>query len=146
MGAGSVAIEWLLRHPSLRAIGIEADLERANRANRNAARLGATDLVVVSKRAPEAYVGLPTPDVVFLGGGLGDPAVFEGAWSALRPGGRLVANAVSLQSEARLIELFRCHGGELVRLEVAKAGKAGTGDVFVWRQASPIVQWRVRKP
>jgi len=67
-------------------------------------------------------------------------------WSALKPGGRLVANAVSLASEARLIEHFRGHGGDLVRLEVAKAGKAGTGGVFVWRPASPIVQWRVRKP
>jgi precorrin-6B C5,15-methyltransferase / cobalt-precorrin-6B C5,C15-methyltransferase len=72
--------------------------------------------------------------------------VFDAAWSQLKPGGRLVANAVSLQSEARLIELFEHHGGELVRLEVAKAGKAGTGGVFVWRQAAPIVQWRVRKP
>jgi precorrin-6Y C5,15-methyltransferase (decarboxylating) len=64
----------------------------------------------------------------------------------LKPGGRLVANAVSLQSEARLIELFQRHGGELVRLDVAKAGKAGTGAVFVWRPAAPIIQWRARKP
>jgi precorrin-6Y C5,15-methyltransferase (decarboxylating) len=146
LGAGSVAIEWLLRHPSLKAIGIEVDAERAARASRNAAHLGTPDLVVVTKRAPEAYAGLPAPDVVFLGGGLADSTVFDGAWSALKPGGRLVANAVSLQSEARLIELFRRHGGELVRLDLAKAGKAGTGNVFVWRQASPIVQWRVSKP
>jgi precorrin-6Y C5,15-methyltransferase (decarboxylating) len=146
LGAGSVAIEWLLHHPSLAAIGIEADPERAARAARNAANLGTPELVIVGQRAPAAFAGLPAPDVVFLGGGLADPAVFDGAWSALRPRGRLVANAVSLQSEARLIELFRRHGGELVRLEVAKAGKAGTGNVFVWRQASPIVQWRVSKP
>jgi precorrin-6Y C5,15-methyltransferase (decarboxylating) len=146
LGAGSVAIEWLLHHPSLKAIGIEAEPERASRAARNAANLGAPELMIVGQRAPEAFAGLPAPDVVFLGGGLADPAVFDGAWSALRPRGRLVANAVSLQSEARLIELFRRHGGELVRLEVAKAGKAGTGNVFVWRQASPIVQWRASKP
>src|SRR5262249_39048327 len=72
LGAGSVAIEWLLRHPSLKAIGIEADPERANRASRNAASLGAPELVVVTKRAPEAYAGLPAPDVVFLSGGLAD--------------------------------------------------------------------------
>jgi precorrin-6Y C5,15-methyltransferase (decarboxylating) len=146
LGAGSIAVEWLLRHPSLKAIGIEAEPERAARAARNAASLGTPDLEIVQKRAPEAFDGLPTPDAIFLGGGLSDPAVFEAAWSALKPGGRLVANAVSLQSDARLIELFQRHGGELVRLDVAKAGKAGTGTVFVWRPAAPIIQWRARKP
>jgi precorrin-6Y C5,15-methyltransferase (decarboxylating) len=146
LGAGSVAIEWLLRHPSLKAIGIESEPQRAARANRNAAVLGTPDLQIVQKRAPEAFAGLPSPDAVFLGGGLSNPGLFEAAWTALKPGGRLVANAVSIQSEARLIECFQRHGGELVRLEVSKAGKAGTGGVFVWRPAAPIVQWRARKP
>jgi len=146
LGAGSVAIEWLLRHPSLRAIGIEDQPERAARAARNAAALGTPDLAIVQKRAPAAFEGLAAPDVVFLGGGLSDSGVFEGAWSALKSGGRLVANAVSLQSEARMIDLFQRHGVELVRLEVSRAGKAGSSKVFVWRQASPIIQWRVRKP
>jgi precorrin-6Y C5,15-methyltransferase (decarboxylating) len=146
LGAGSIAIEWLLRHPSLKAIGIEDQPERAARAARNAATLGTPDLVIVQERAPEAFADLPRPDVVFIGGGLSDPGVFEAAWSALKSGGRLVANAVSLQSESQLIGFFQRHGGELVRLEVAKAGKAGTGGVFVWRPAAPIVQWRARKP
>jgi precorrin-6Y C5,15-methyltransferase (decarboxylating) len=146
LGAGSIAIEWLLRHPSLKAIGIEDQPERAARAARNAAALGTPDLLIVQKRAPEAFADLPRPDAVFIGGGLSDPGVFEAAWSALKSGGRLIANAVSLQSEARLIEFFQRHGGELVRLEVAKAGKAGSGGVFVWRPAAPIVQWRARKP
>ncbi len=146
LGAGSIAIEWLLRHPSLKAIGIEDQPERAARAARNAAALGTPDLSIVQKRAPEAFAGLPAPDAVFIGGGLSDPCVFDAAWLALKSGGRLVANAVSLQSEARLIEFFQRHGGELVRLEVARAGKAGSGGVFVWRPAAPIVQWRVRKP
>ncbi len=146
LGAGSVAIEWLLRHPSLKAIGIEDRPERAARAARNAAALGTPDLQIVRGRAPDAFAGLPAPDAVFIGGGLSDPGVFDAAWSALKLGGRLVANAVSLQSEARLIEYFQRHGGELTRLEVAKAGRAGTGSVFVWRPAAPIIQWRVRKP
>lgn len=146
LGAGSIAIEWLLRHPSLKAIGIESVPDRAARAARNAAALGTPDLEIVPTRAPEAFVGLPSPDAVFIGGGLSNPAVFEGAWANLKPGGRLVANAVSIQSEARLIDYFQRHGGELVRLDVAKAGKAGTGGVFVWRSAAPIVQWRARKP
>lgn len=146
LGAGSVAIEWLLRHASLRAIGIEQDAGRAARAARNAASLGTPDLRIVQGRAPEACEGLPTPDAVFIGGGLGTSGIFDAAWAALKPGGRLVANAVSLHSEARLIELFRMHGGELMRLDVSRASKAGTGDVFVWRAASPIIQWRVSKP
>jgi precorrin-6Y C5,15-methyltransferase (decarboxylating) len=146
LGAGSVAIEWLLRHPSLKAIGIEAEPERAARAARNAAALGTPDLQIVQRRAPEAFAGLPAPDAIFLGGGLANPNMLEAAWAALKPGGRLIANAVSIQSEARLIECFQRHGGELVRLDVSKAGKAGTGGVFVWRAAAPIVQWRARKP
>ena len=146
LGAGSIAIEWLLRHPSLKAIGIEADAGRVARAVRNAARLGTPDLGVVQGRAPDALAGLPVPDAIFIGGGLTDARVFDAAWSALKAGGRLVANAVSLAAEARLIELFRDHGGELVRLEVARAGPAGAGKVFVWRPAAPIIQWRASKP
>lgn len=146
LGSGSIAIEWLLRHPSLRAIGIEFDPERAARAARNAAALGTPDLRIVEGRAPEALKDLPRPDAVFVGGGLSSPTVFDAVWSALKPGGRLVANGVSLATESRLIELFQKHGGELVRLDVSRAGRAGTGNVFVWRAASPIVQWRVRKP
>ncbi len=148
LGAGSIAIEWLLRHPSMKAVGIEADAGRSARAARNAANLGAPDLEIVHGRAPEALAGLLTPDAVFIGGGLSKASVFDAAWTALKPGGRLVANAVSLASEARLIDLFQRHGGELVRLEVARSGKAGSGEgkVFVWRPAAPIIQWRVRKP
>jgi precorrin-6Y C5,15-methyltransferase (decarboxylating) len=147
LGAGSIAIEWLLRHPSLKAIGIEEGPERAARATRNAAALGTPDLRIVQGHAPEALAGLPAPDAVFIGGGLGDAGLFAAVWSALKSGGRLVANAVSLGSEARLIELFQRHGGELARLEIAKSGKAGnSGKVFVWRPAAPIIQWRVTKP
>ncbi|HTR86134.1 MAG TPA: precorrin-6y C5,15-methyltransferase (decarboxylating) subunit CbiE [Reyranella sp.] len=147
LGAGSVAIEWLLRHPSLRAIGIEEGAERAARAGRNAASLGTPDLRIVPGRAPDALAGLPAPDAVFVGGGLSDDGVFDAAWAALKSGGRLVANAVSLASEAKLIGLFQRHGGELTRLEISRSGKAGTsGRVFVWRPAAPIIQWRVTKP
>mgnify|MGYP003350399357 FL=1 len=146
LGSGSIAIEWLLRHHSLRAIGIEADSERAGRAARNAATLGTPDLRIVEGKAPQGLKDLPAPDAVFIGGGLSNPGLFDAAWSALKSGGRLVANGVSLATESRLIELFQKHGGDLVRLDVSRAGKAGSGNVFVWRAAAPIVQWRVRKP
>jgi precorrin-6Y C5,15-methyltransferase (decarboxylating) len=146
LGAGSIAIEWLLRHPSLKAVGVERDAERAARAARNAAALGTPDLEIIQGDAPKVLVGLPPPDAVFIGGGFGDSALFETVWKALKPGGRLVANAVSLGSEAKLIEHFQRHGGELTRIDIAKSGKAGSGNVFVWRPAAPIIQWRATKP
>ena len=106
LGAGSIAIEWLLCDASLSAIGIEERADRAARAMRNALALGAPDLKVVTGRAPDVLAGLPAPDAVFIGGGLTDAGVFDAAWTALKPGGRLVANAVTLESEARLAELF----------------------------------------
>jgi precorrin-6Y C5,15-methyltransferase (decarboxylating) len=144
LGAGSIAIEWLLRHPSLKAIGFEERPDRAARAARNAASLGTPDLQIVQARAPEGFANLPRPDAVFIGGGLSDPGVLEAAWSALKPGGRLVANTVSIESEARLFEGFQRHGGELVRLQVSKTHRIGT--VFAWRSATPVTQWRVGKP
>jgi precorrin-6Y C5,15-methyltransferase (decarboxylating) len=144
LGAGSVAIEWLLRHPSLRAIGIEARSDRAGRAARNAAALGVPELEIVQGRAPEALAGLTRPDAVFVGGGMMDDGVFDAAWSALKSGGRLVANAVSLETEARLAGYFQHFGGDLVRLQVARADRVGA--MSGWRPAMPVTQWRVRKP
>jgi len=144
LGAGSVAIEWLLRHPSLRAIGIEARSDRAGRAARNAAALGVPELEIVQGRAPEALAGLTRPDAVFIGGGMMDDGVFDAAWSALKSGGRLVANAVSLETEARLAGYFQHFGGDLVRLQVARADRVG--GMSGWRPAMPVTQWRVRKP
>jgi precorrin-6B C5,15-methyltransferase / cobalt-precorrin-6B C5,C15-methyltransferase len=144
LGAGSIAIEWLLQHPSLRAIGIEANADRAGRAARNAAALGAPELEIVQGAAPEALAGLARPDAIFIGGGMMDAGVFEAAWSALKPGGRLVANAVSLETEARLAGYFQQLGGDLIRLQVARADKVGA--MSGWRPAMPVTQWTWVKP
>ncbi len=144
LGAGSIAIEWLLRHPSLGAIGVEARSDRADRAARNAAALGAPELKIVQGRAPEALEGLARPDAVFVGGGMMDEGVFEAVWAALKPRGRLVANAVSIETEARLADYFHRFGGDLVRLQVARADRVGT--MFGWRPAMPVTQWRLKKP
>jgi precorrin-6B C5,15-methyltransferase / cobalt-precorrin-6B C5,C15-methyltransferase len=144
LGAGSVAIEWLLQHPSLRAIGIEARSDRAGRAARNAAALGVPELEIVQGDAPQALAGLARPDAVFVGGGMMDDGVFEAAWSALKPGGRLVANAVSIETETRLAGYFQQFGGDLIRLQVARADRVGA--MSGWRPAMPVTQWRVRKP
>jgi precorrin-6Y C5,15-methyltransferase (decarboxylating) len=144
LGAGSIAIEWLLCHPSLRAIGVEEREDRAERAMRNALALGVPDLRVIIGQAPQALAGLAPPDAAFIGGGFTGEGVFEAAWGALQPGGRIVANAVTLESEARLKEAFDRYGGELVRIEISKAGKIG--GFHGWRAAMPVTQWRAVKP
>ncbi|MFJ6510156.1 precorrin-6y C5,15-methyltransferase (decarboxylating) subunit CbiE [Streptomyces sp. NPDC091406] len=143
-GSGSIAIEWLRAHPSCRAVSVERDPVRAERITRNAERLGVPGLRVVTGPAPSSLAELPSPDAVFIGGGLTAPGLLDACWEALRPGGRLVANTVTLESEALLAQRHKAYGGELVRLSVAHAVPVGgfTG----WRQAMPVTQWSVTKP
>ncbi|WP_051807047.1 bifunctional cobalt-precorrin-7 (C(5))-methyltransferase/cobalt-precorrin-6B (C(15))-methyltransferase [Streptomyces sp. NRRL F-2664] len=143
-GSGSIGIEWMRTHPSCRAVAVERVAERAARITHNAAALGVPGLRVVVGSAPEALAGLPAPDAVFIGGGLTAPGLLDAAWAALAPGGRLVVNTVTLESEAVLAERHRRHGGDLVKLAVAHAVPVGgfTG----WRQAMPVTQWSVAKP
>ncbi|MBS3649262.1 precorrin-6y C5,15-methyltransferase (decarboxylating) subunit CbiE [Pseudaminobacter sp. 19-2017] len=143
-GSGSIAIEWMLRHPSMRAVAVEASAERAERIARNAAGLGVPGLQVVSGSAPNALAGLPTPDAVFVGGGGSHPGVMDAAIEALKSGGRLVANAVTLEMEAVLLARHSRLGGELLRLAVSRA--APVGGMQGWRSAMPVTQWLWRKP
>ena len=143
-GSGSIAIEWLLAHPSLNAVAVEADPERAARIRRNAAAFGVPCLTVVEGKAPEALAGLPAPSVVFIGGGGSDPGVLDAAIAALPPGGRLVANAVTLEMEALLLARHAELGGELVRLAISRAGAVGA--MQAWRPALPVTQWNWTKP
>lgn len=143
-GAGSVAIEWCLRHAHNRAVAVEERPDRAERISRNAQALGATDIAIVVGRAPDALAGLAPPDAVFVGGGLTDAGVFEAAWAALKPGGRLVANAVTIETEARLAALFAHHGGRLRRIALSRAEPVGS--LHGWRTAMPVTQWAVEKP
>jgi precorrin-6Y C5,15-methyltransferase (decarboxylating) len=142
-GAGSIAIEWSLAHPACRALAIERDAERCARIRRNALRLGTPEVEVVHGAAPEALAKLPSPDAVFIGGSAHE-LVLERCWSALVRGGRLVVNAVSLETEALLVRCYAERGGELRRLSIESA--APLGGVTTWRPALPVVQWRVDKP
>ncbi|GAA1936034.1 precorrin-6y C5,15-methyltransferase (decarboxylating) subunit CbiE [Streptomyces sodiiphilus] len=142
-GSGSVAIEWMRTHPSCRAVTVERDPRRAERIARNAGRLGVPGLRVVTGAAPAALAGLPSPDAVFIGGGLTAPGLLDACWQALPDGGRLVANTVTLESEAVLAGGHRRYGGDLVRLAVAHA--APVGGFTGWRQAMPVTQWAVQK-
>ncbi|MGW3244847.1 precorrin-6y C5,15-methyltransferase (decarboxylating) subunit CbiE [Streptomyces sp. NPDC001070] len=143
-GSGSIAVEWMRAHRACRAVTVERDPVRAERITRNAATLGVPALRVVTGAAPAALDGLPVPDAVFVGGGLTAPGLLEACWTALRPGGRLVANTVTLESEALLAQWYARHGGELVRLAVAHA--APVGGFTGWRQAMPVTQWSAVKP
>ena len=138
-GSGSIAIEWMLADPSLKAIAIEADAERAARMARNAARFGVPDLAIITGTAPDALVGLEPPHAIFIGGGGSDPGVLDAAITALRPSGRLVANAVTLELEALLLAKHAKLGGSLTRIAIARTDAIGS--MTGWRPAMPITQW-----
>jgi precorrin-6B C5,15-methyltransferase / cobalt-precorrin-6B C5,C15-methyltransferase len=142
-GNGSIGIEWSRAHRTCRAVAVESHDARAARIAANAAALGVPSLRVVHGRAPAALAGLPAPDVVFLGGGLTSPGVLDACWTALRPGGRLVANAVTLEAEAVLAAEYARRGGALTRVAVSRS--APVGGFTGWRPAMPVTIWSTTK-
>ena len=143
-GNGSIALEWLRAHPTCRAVAVEPDPARAARIAANADALGVPGVRVVEGRAPDALDGLPTPDAIFIGGGVTADDVLPRCWEALPAGGRLVANAVTVESEGVLGAARARLGGELTRLSVARA--APVGGFTGWRPAMPVTIWSVAKP
>jgi precorrin-6B C5,15-methyltransferase / cobalt-precorrin-6B C5,C15-methyltransferase len=141
-GAGSVAIEWMLADPSMRAIAIEARSDRASRIRRNAAAFGVPGLDVIEGVAPAALAGLAQPDAIFIGGGA--RSVLDAAVCALRPGGRLVVNAVTIETEALLMARRATLGGELSRIAITRVESIGGREG--WRPALPVTQWVWVKP
>ncbi|WP_420324827.1 precorrin-6y C5,15-methyltransferase (decarboxylating) subunit CbiE [Mameliella sp.] len=139
-GSGSIGIEWLLSHPSTQAVAIEPRADRIALITANAAALGVDRLQVVAGHAPQALAGLDAPDVVFVGGGL-SAALLDWLFTHLPGGTRLVANAVTLESEAQLIAAHAERGGDLLRIELAQA--AALGPRRGWKAAYPVVQWSV---
>jgi precorrin-6B C5,15-methyltransferase / cobalt-precorrin-6B C5,C15-methyltransferase len=142
-GSGSIGIEWLRAEPLARAIAIEARADRGERAQRNAAALGVPGLRLVCGRAPAALAGLPAPDAIFVGGGLTADGMLETCWRRLSAGGRLVAHAVTVESEAVLHRWQRAEGGHLVRLDLSYLEPLGT--FTTWRPALPVIQWQVTR-
>lgn len=143
-GSGSIGIEWMRADPRSRAVALDARADRCERARRNAVRLGVPDLEVVCGAAPDALAGLPRPDAIFIGGGLTGEGVLAASWEALPPGGRLVAHAVTVESEAILHEWQHDAGGELVKLAASYAGPLGR--FTTWRPVLPVTQWQVIHP
>ena len=143
-GAGSIGIEWMLRHPANRAIAIEPNADRAARIARNAAARGTPALTIVLGAAPDALAGLPNPDAVFLGGGAHRPGVIDTAWAALPPDGRLVVNAVTTETEIILLAAQARLGGTLLRVALSRLDSVGPMHAF--RPAMTVTQWAAVKP
>ncbi len=143
-GSGSIGIEWMRVAPGARAIAIEPRADRAALIATNADNLGVPRLKVIQAKAPDALEGLPVPNAVFIGGGLTEMEMSDVCWHALAPGGRLVVNAVTLETEAVLLDAYGRFGGTLTRLAVSRADPVGrfTG----WRPAMPVTQWVATKP
>jgi precorrin-6Y C5,15-methyltransferase (decarboxylating) len=143
-GCGSVAIEWLRAARGTTAHAIERDPQRAAMIAENALALGVPELAVVPGHAPEQFANLPQPDAIFIGGGVTDDGMLDAARDALRSGGRLVCNTVTLEAQGALVAAAARYGGELIKLDVAQA--APLGGFRIWRPKLSLVQWRAVKP
>lgn len=143
-GCGSIAIEWMRSHPRCRATAIEREPTRLRLITDNAAALGTPNLQIIGASAPEALQNLPIPDAIFVGGGLTTDGLFSTCWEALRPGGRFVANAVTVESEQKLLEWQAQLGGTLTRIVIQRAEPVG--NFLGWKALAPVTQWVSIKP
>jgi len=143
-GCGSIAIEWLRAGIGRSAIAIERNLARAAVIARNASSLGVPGLRIITGTAPDALSGLPMPDAIFVGGGIGEPELLPLLWAKLRPRGRLVANVVTAEAEAQLLDWHLSHGGALTRIAISRVEPVGPR--HIWRSLAPVTQLAVTKP
>lgn len=142
-GSGTIAIEWCRTHSTCRAVTFERSEPRRKQISENATTLGVPNIDVRGP-APESLTGLPAPDALFIGGGLTQDGLFDACWAALRPGGRLIANAVTAESESLLLTLTAARGGTLRRFQIYRAEPLG--GFTSWRPQLPVTQWSVVKP
>jgi precorrin-6B C5,15-methyltransferase / cobalt-precorrin-6B C5,C15-methyltransferase len=142
-GCGSIAIEWMRSHRSCRAIAIERHPTRLEYIAENASNLGVPELKIVTGSAPDALANLPQPNAIFIGGGVTAEALLETCWNALGEGGRLVVNAVTIESELKILQWHSLHGGELIRIGIQRVGAIGSFQG--WKPLAPVTQWAVVK-
>ncbi|MEH2068146.1 MAG: precorrin-6y C5,15-methyltransferase (decarboxylating) subunit CbiE [Nostoc sp.] len=138
-GCGSISIEWMRSHPRCRAMAIEQNSSRLLYIADNAATLGTPNLQIIAGKAPDALKDLPTPDAIFIGGGVTATGLFDVCWEALRPGGRLVANVVTVEGEQTLFQWHERVGGDLTRIAIQRAEPIGK--FLGWRGMTPVTQW-----
>lgn len=141
-GCGSIGIEWMRSHPHCQAIAIERS--RNHFIAENAIALGTPNLKIIAGKAPEALKGLPTPDAIFIGGGVTVPDLWETCWENLRSQGRLVANVVTLEGEQKLFQWQQKYGGTLTQISISRA--EAIGSFLGWKPMRPVTQWQVIKP
>ncbi|MBD2598241.1 precorrin-6y C5,15-methyltransferase (decarboxylating) subunit CbiE [Nostoc spongiaeforme FACHB-130] len=138
-GCGSISIEWMRTHPRCRAIAIEQNSSRLQYIADNAAALGTPHLEIIAGKSPPALQNLPTPDAIFIGGGVTAARLFDICWSALPPGGRLVANVVTIEGEQTLFQWYEKVGGSFTRIAIQRAEPIGK--FLGWRAMAPVTQW-----
>jgi precorrin-6Y C5,15-methyltransferase (decarboxylating) len=143
-GCGSVSIEWMRAARGAEAIAFESNAARLAMIAANSDALGTPRIKVIAGEAPASYEGQPAPDAVFIGGGLWIAGVFENAWAALKPGGTMVANVVTLEGELHLYDLHDKHGGDIIRLDISTLTHVGRLRALKPRMA--VTQWRAQKP
>ncbi|WP_051178649.1 bifunctional cobalt-precorrin-7 (C(5))-methyltransferase/cobalt-precorrin-6B (C(15))-methyltransferase [Nocardia concava] len=141
-GSGTIAIEWCRTNAACHAIAFERMEARRKQIAANATSLG-VPRIEVREGAPDSFAGAPVPDAIFIGGGLTQDGMFEACWERLRPGGRLVASAVTAESDALLLRLAERHGGALRRFQIYRAEPLG--GFTAWRPQLPVTQWSVVK-
>lgn len=140
-GSGSISVEWCLAGG--RAHAVERRADRAANIRANALGFGVDHRLTLHTGASlDLFPAMPRPDAVFVGGG-GDAALFQHLFDILLPGARLVANGVTLETEALLAALHATHGGTLTRIDIATATPLGT--MRGWQAARPVVQWSVTR-
>ncbi|MBW4556507.1 MAG: precorrin-6y C5,15-methyltransferase (decarboxylating) subunit CbiE [Trichormus sp. ATA11-4-KO1] len=142
-GCGSISIEWMRTHPRCRAIAIEQNSSRINYIADNAASLGTPNLQIITGKSPQILKDLPTPNAIFIGGGVTAEKLFDVCWQALNPGGRLVANVVTLEGEQTLFQWYEKAGGNFTRIAIQRAEPIGK--FLGWRAMAPVTQWIVIK-
>jgi len=142
-GCRAIAIEWMRSYRGCRAIAIERHPTRLQYIAENASTLGVPSLQIIAGEAPVALVNLPQPDAIFIGGGVTAAALLETCWNALGEGGRLVVNAVTVESEFKVLQWHSLHGGELIRIGIQRVGAIGS--FLGWKPLAPVTQWAVVK-
>ena len=144
--SGSVSIEWMRSSENLKAIAIECDSQRIEFLKKNAIELGVPNLEIIQGRAPDIIAGIKKPNAIFIGGGLSVDngiAIIEKSINSLLHNGRLVINAVTIETEILLINNYRKYGGDLTRIAVSKIKKVGSSNA--WDDYMPVVQWAYHK-
>ncbi|MDA3658417.1 precorrin-6y C5,15-methyltransferase (decarboxylating) subunit CbiE [Mycobacterium xenopi] len=140
-GSGSIAVEWCRSWRGCTAVAFERDEQRRDRIARNAVAFGVS--IEVRGAAPGAFDGAPTPSVIFVGGGLTQPGLLDACLGHLPAGGRLVANAVTAESEAYVTQAHSRLGGQLRRFQHYQGEPLGS--FTAWRPQLPVTQWEVTK-